>query len=128
MNPTVSRIQNKLFRSMPTSTVFVHPTRRDRKVKVGFCWSALLFGTLWAYSERLIAYGGRLVAVDGFVGLMVIYGDKAGHPSAVVGALFLFIAKNFYCAVCGHRWLRSSLLQQGYRALNQKPDSQVSYV
>lgn len=97
-------------------------------MKEGFYWAALLFGTLWAYSKRLIVYGGRLTAVDGFVGLIAIYGEETGHRSVIVGDVFLFIAKNFYCAVCGHRWLRSSLVQPGYRALNQEPDSPVSYV
>ena len=97
-------------------------------MKLGFSWAALLFGTVWAYSEHLVAHGGRLAAVDGIVGLMVIYGDKAGHPTITAGGLVLFIAKNFYCAAFGHRWLRGSLLQQGYRAVNQEPDSQVSYV
>lgn len=113
---------------MPTSSVFVHATRPERRVKVGFYWTALLFGTFWAYSEGLIAHGGRLVAVDAIAGLMCIYGEYAGCPSAVGGALLLFITKNLYCAVRGQYWLRSSLLQQGYRVLNQKPASQVAHV
>lgn len=108
--------------------IFIHPVRPERKVKAGFSWTALWFGTLWAYSEGLIAHGGRLVAVDAIAGLIVAYGKHAGHPSAVGVALLLFIAKNFYCAVRGQYWLRSLLLQQGYRALNQKPDSQATHV
>ena len=124
----LSRAEDKLFRLMPTSTVFIHPTKRERKVKAGFYWPALLFGTAWAYSEGLIAHGGRLVATDAMAALIALYGDQTGHPSAIGGALLLFIAKNFYCAIRGSHWVRRSLLQQGYRALIQRPGSQVSVV
>ena len=102
---------------MSNSAVFVHAVRQERRVKKGFYWTAFLFGTLWAYSEGLTVIGGRLAAVDAMVGLTVLYGSQTGHPLVAVGALLSFIGKNVYCAIRGQFWLRSLLIQQGYRAL-----------
>lgn len=100
-------------------SVFIHPTRPERRVEPGFCWAALLFGSIWAYSEGLIVHGGRLAAADGAVGLLYLYGEQTGHPSAAGGALLLFLAKNVYCAVRGRFWLQCLLLSQGYRVVSQ---------
>ncbi|MGA4240006.1 hypothetical protein [Ralstonia pseudosolanacearum] len=100
-------------------SIFIHSIRPERRVEPGFCWAALLFGTIWAYSEGLIVQGGRLVSVDGVAGLLLLYGVQSSQSSPIGGALLLFLAKNFYCAIRGRRWLRSLLFSQGYREVIQ---------
>ncbi|KVK79966.1 hypothetical protein WJ47_35250 [Burkholderia ubonensis] len=46
---------------MPTR-LMIHPIMPERRVKRGFNWGALIFGTMWAYSEGLVALRGRLIA------------------------------------------------------------------
>ncbi|AZU59633.1 hypothetical protein DOT66_25220 [Ralstonia pseudosolanacearum] len=108
---------------MSSLSIFVHPTGPERKIKLGFCWVALFFGTFWAYSEGLIAHGGRLTAVDGVAGLLCLYGEQCGHPSAFGIALLLVIAKNIYCALRGQYWLQNLLIDQGYRVIRVNPDN-----
>jgi hypothetical protein len=90
----------------------IHPTMPERRVKLGFNWSALIFGTIWAYSEGLIVQGGRMAAVDSAAGLLCF----SGRPPFLTAALILFVAKNVYCACHGGAWLRQLLRDQGYRA------------
>lgn len=96
-----------------TSSLMIHPTLHERRVKNGFNGSALIFGTLWAYSEGLISQGGRLAAVDAAVGLLFC----CRHPAFPVAGALLFAAKNVYCARRGGVWLRAKLCAKGYRAL-----------
>lgn len=98
--------------TMP-STLMIHPTMLEQRVKLGFNWSALLFGTIWAYSEGLVVQGGRLAAVDAASGLLC----SSGRPALLIAALILFVAKNIYSARHGSTWICQRLLNQGYRAL-----------
>ncbi|KVH10958.1 hypothetical protein WS84_13095 [Burkholderia anthina] len=91
----------------------IHPTMPERRVKLGFNWSALIFGIIWAYSERLVVQGGRMAAVDAASGLLCSF----GHPALLIAALILFVAKNIYSARHGSAWVCQRLLNQGYRAL-----------
>lgn len=84
----------------------------ERRVKLGFIWSTLVFGTIWAYSEGLIVQGGRMAAADAAAGLLCF----SGRPTFLTTALILFGAKNVYCACRGGAWVRQRLLDQGYRA------------
>ncbi|AZQ52772.1 hypothetical protein D5R55_09120 [Burkholderia cenocepacia] len=95
------------------STLMIHPTMPERRVKLGFNWSALIFGTIWAYSEGLVVQGGRMAAVDAASGLLC----ASGRPALLIAALILFVAKNVYSARHGSAWVRQRLLNQGYRAL-----------
>ncbi|MDF3080953.1 hypothetical protein KPB01_08280 [Burkholderia sola] len=95
------------------STLMIHPTMPERRVKLGFNWSALIFGTIWAYSEGLVVQGGRMTAVDAASGLLC----SSGRPALLIAALVLFVAKNVYSARHGSAWIRQRLLNQGYRAL-----------
>lgn len=85
----------------------------ERRVKLGFNWSALIFGTIWAYSKGLIVQGGRMAAADAAAGLLCFF----GRPALLMAALMLFVAKSVYCARHGSAWVCQRLLDQGYRAL-----------
>ncbi|MCA8024511.1 hypothetical protein [Burkholderia cepacia] len=98
--------------TMP-STLMIHPTMPERRVKLGFNWSALIFGTIWAYSEGLVVQGGRMAAVDAASGLLCSF----DRPALLITALILFVAKNIYSARHGSAWVCQRLLNQGYRAL-----------
>ncbi|MGN6652432.1 MAG: hypothetical protein ACTHL0_20585 [Trinickia sp.] len=91
----------------------IHPTMPQRQVKLGFNWSALIFSTMWAYSEGLIVQGGRMAAADAAAGLLCF----GGRPVFLMAALILFVAKNVHCASRGSAWVRQRLQDQGYRVL-----------
>lgn len=91
-----------------SSLLMIHPTLPERRVALGFNLSALIFGTLWAYSEGLTTHGARMVAVDAGASLLA----SIDYP---IGALALVLVKNFYCAKRGGEWLRRRLTAQGYR-------------
>ncbi|WP_254601547.1 hypothetical protein [Burkholderia lata] len=82
-------------------------------MKLGFNWSALIFGTIWAYSEGLVVQGGRMAAVDAASGLLC----SSGRLALLIAALILFVAKNIYSARHGSAWIYRRFLNQGYRAL-----------
>ncbi|MCE4063419.1 hypothetical protein LXM60_24760 [Pandoraea sputorum] len=96
--------------AMP-SLLMIHPTKSERRVKTGFNWAALLFGSLWAYAEGLVRRGGRLIAVDCAAGLLW----SLGHPTAMLAGSGLFLAKNIVVARSGGAWLQQHLVDQGYR-------------
>ncbi|WP_230938968.1 hypothetical protein [Burkholderia vietnamiensis] len=98
--------------TMP-SPLMIHPIMPERRVKLGFNWSALIFGTIWAYSEGLVVQGGRMAAVDAASGLL----SSSERPALLIAALMLFVAKNIYSARNGGVWVCQRLLNQGYRAL-----------
>jgi len=89
----------------------IHPTMPERRVKLGFSWSALLFSTAWGYSEGLIAQAGRMVVADAASGLLGFW----HRPVLTVAALMLFVVKNVYCGLRGGTWLLQRLQDQGYR-------------
>ncbi|KUZ74722.1 hypothetical protein WI36_14825 [Burkholderia ubonensis] len=97
---------------MPTR-LMIHPLMPERRVNRGFNWGALIFGTMWAYSEGLIAQGGRLIAIDAAVSLL----GTRGHAALLIPALLLLVAKNGYCACKGNNWVYRDLQRQGYRAI-----------
>ena len=89
----------------------IHPTMPERRVKLAFNWSALIFSTVWGYSEGLIVEAGRMVVADAATGLLVFW----HRPVLTVAALILLAAKNVYCARHGGAWLLRRLQDQGYR-------------
>ncbi|WP_157447933.1 hypothetical protein [Paraburkholderia ginsengiterrae] len=91
----------------------IHPTMPERRVKRGFNWSALIFGTLWAYSEGLVIQGGRMAAADAAAGLLGCF----DHPAFLTAALLLFVTKNVCCARHGSGWVYRQLHGQGYRSV-----------
>ncbi|AJW43763.1 hypothetical protein [Ralstonia mannitolilytica] len=95
---------------------FTHPILPERKVRTGFHWSALVFGTLWAFSEGLIAQGGRLAGVDAIAALLVTL-DRNATPEVTVAATGLFFVKNVYCGIRASDWLEDALRQAGYRRI-----------
>jgi hypothetical protein len=91
----------------------IHPTLPERRVKLGFNWSPMIFGTVWAYSEGLTVQGGRMAAADAAAGFLCL----SGRPALVTAAFVLFVTKNIYCARYGSAWVRQRLQDQGYRVL-----------
>lgn len=96
------------------STLMIHSTRPERRVKPGFNWAALFFGSLWAFSEGLVRHGGRLVAVDCFAGFLW----SVGYPATMLAGSAVFIAKNVVVARSGGAWLQQHLAAQGYRTIS----------
>ncbi len=98
---------------MTSTRLMIHSITPERSVKGGFNWWALIFSTTWAYSEGLIAQGGRLFAADAVAGLLF----TRGHVAFLIPALLLLTVKSVYCARHGSRWVYRHLCHRGYRAV-----------
>ncbi|MHA6846546.1 hypothetical protein [Ralstonia syzygii] len=103
---------------MTRSCLYIHPIQPERKVRAGFGWSAFLFGTLWAYSEGLVAHAGRLAAIDAVTALLLTLDAGLKLPWLVCIAVALFVAKNIYCGLRANHWLSCALARRGYRPLS----------
>ncbi|WP_432240925.1 hypothetical protein [Herbaspirillum robiniae] len=96
---------------MKPSSLLIHPTLPERKVRHGFNWAALAFSTLWAFSEGLVPQAGRLFAID-VAGKLLCTFDT---PLAWSLALLMALAKALYCGRRGNDWIVQRLTARGYR-------------
>ncbi|KVN08119.1 hypothetical protein WT09_30265 [Burkholderia stagnalis] len=98
---------------MTSTRLMIHSIMPERSVNCGFNWWALIFSTMWAYSEGLIVQGGRLFAADAVAGLLL----TRDHVAFVILALLLLTVKSVYCARHRNRWVYQHLHHQGYRTV-----------
>lgn len=97
-------------------TYFKHRNGDVRRVKSGFNWFALLFGTLWAFANRAWVLGLALFVPTlalTFVGDFV-HDHVRGAPGPLI-MIALYTVLMYVYGRNGNAWLERSLRSRGYR-------------
>lgn len=91
-----------------------HPSGTYARVKQGFSWPALLFGSLWAIVRRMWLLAAVLLAVDIVLWVAGGYAAHLANPAL----LFLFLVANIVYLIVrgqyGNRWRLAFLRRSGY--------------
>lgn len=99
-----------------TQFVYLSSERGDvRRVKVGFCWPAALFGPLWAAVKRAWRLAICLaLAFGSLVFLDEAYVQRSRNVYALLLMLVAYIAFMVVCGKYGNSWLIWELQREGY--------------
>lgn len=106
---------HRLRRVTSPSRLMIHSSLPERRVRDGFNWIAAICTAMWAYSEGMVRLGGRLLAMDAAVVLVVDLLLRLNAAMAVLAGIAFIVTRSIYCGTRGSGWLYRHLSSHGYR-------------
>jgi hypothetical protein len=107
---------------MRSFSVYQHPTRGFKAVKVGFSAPALLFGPVWMLVNKLWGLAGLWLVLIVLCALVEAITDQsqAGGSNALITIVLtpVYLALWFIPAFKGNKWREKNLSRRSYELLN----------
>lgn len=95
--------------------LYFNPRRGVVSVKLGFCWPAFFFGSLWAMVHHMwVPYALMLLSAELVFGLLLGIAQASHDPAFIAVTLLAGLAMALVRGHLGNRWYAASLRQRGY--------------
>lgn len=95
--------------------LYFNPRKGVVSVKLGFCWPAFIFGSLWAMAHHMwVPYALMLLSAEIGIGLLLGIAQASRDPAFIAVASLAGLALALVRGHFGNRWYAASLRRRGY--------------